>query len=186
MRSALLLLVLLGVAPLGAQNAQVRNGSWVSFGLGFGFAHVSCRGCDSTRKSGAAAQVRFGWTLNQRLLLGAELNVFSRSRTGATTTLGNVSAALYYYPSRTNGFFVKGGVGRADVWSTSGPFTTGNGLGFVAGLGYDVRLGKRTSVTPVGSFYYGNIGELSGNGQSSSGLDWKQNVFDFAVAVTFH
>ena len=41
MRSALLLLVLLGVAPLGAQNAQVRNGSWVSFGLGFGFAHVA-------------------------------------------------------------------------------------------------------------------------------------------------
>ncbi len=50
-----------------------------------------------------------------------------------------------------------------------------SGAGAVFGVGYDVRVGAKTSIVPVANFNWGDLG---------SGV--KQNVFQLAVGVTFH
>ena len=57
--------------------------------------------------------------------------------------------------------------------------------GFVAGVGYDVRVGGNISLTPVANFYFGSDGDMTENGTKViSSL--KHNVFDIGLGITFH
>src|SRR2546425_1283330 len=49
------------------------------------------------------------------------------------------------------------------------------GFGFVTGVGYDVRVARNTSITPVANFNWG---------APESGV--KQPVFQIALGITFH
>ena len=187
--SALAGLLLVGSSALWAQHPQVRKGFWIGFGIGYGSVDISCNGCGSaSRQGGATGFLKLGGTLSPSLLLGGEVNAWSKTEGDETVTLGNVSAVLYYYPALASGFFLRGGVGLSDVQDkvTGDQSITGTGAGFVAGVGYDLRVGRNVSITPVANFLYGAIGELSQGGASSSGLGWKQNYFEFGLGVTFH
>src|SRR2546422_212273 len=71
-----------------------------------------------------------------------------------------------------NRWRMRGGVGLASL-SIGG--TGESGFGFVTGLGYDVRIARNTSITPVANYNWG---------APESGL--KQHVFQIALGITFH
>lgn len=178
-------------------QAQEREGFWFGFGLGAGSADVTCDDCDNDendRETGAAGSLRAGWTLNSRVLLGIEGSAWTKNEEedGADVTINmyNVSGTVTLYPSETAGFFLKGGAGLAFVNSEiKGSNTTiesdmGNGLGLLAGIGYDFRLGRRVRLTPALDAYYGNIGDVKIEGETLA-TGWKQNVVALTIGLTF-
>jgi len=172
MRAAFRTLTLAGLilglvaSRAAAQHPQIREGFWVSFGLGYGSAHEKCDGCADTTVGGVTGFVRLGGTLSRRLLLGGEIDGWTHSYGGSPSsaeTLGNVTAALYFYPMPAGGLFLKGGLGFSDYRfsvSGGGGSVTGLGGGVVAGLGYDIRVGRNISITPTADFWYGSVGDL--------------------------
>src|SRR5881397_3241849 len=181
--------VLLTVAPAArAQYPQRREGFWIGFGLGYGSANISCDNCSSgARTGGVTAFLKLGGTPSRNLLIGGAINGWSHSGGAATETIGNVTARLFYYPVAASGLFLNGGLGFSGYILDTGPSISGTGWGFTAGVGYDVRVGRNVSLTPVANFVYGGVGDLSvsgGGGTFATG--WKQNVVDFGLGVTFH
>jgi len=181
---------LLGVTASAAraQYPQRREGFWIGFGLGYGSANVTCDTCGSgPRTGGVTAFLKLGGTPSRNLLIGGAINAWSHQSGGATETMGNVTASLYYYPVASGGLFLTGGVGFSDYNVDTSPSYDGTGWGFTAGVGYDIRVGRNVSLTPVANFVYGGVGDLNvSGGGAPSATSWKQNVVDFGLGVTFH
>jgi hypothetical protein len=177
--------------------AQVRAGFWGGLGGGWGSAQVSADELEGGDREGSGVgYFNLGWTLNEQLLAGAEFNLWSKTAavdTGieATANIYNLSGTLTFYPSRSSGFFVKGGAGVSfldadfDVQGTNVTVDLGSGFGFIAGTGYDIRLGRIVSLTPAVNFWYGQPGTLKFAGETLFS-DWKQNVIDFTIGLKFH
>ncbi len=153
------------------QHPQTREGFWIGFGFGYGSLGFSCSGCSGT-EGAPSGYLKLGGTLSPNLLIGGETDGWTKSVSGTTLTAGNASLALYYYPQATGGFFLRGGVGVAEL---SGGGSSETGFGFVTGVGYDVRVARNTSITPVANFNWG---------APESGV--KQHVFQIALGITFH
>jgi len=170
---ALALLLALGATPALAQHPQTREGFW--FGAGMGVGSLGCSGCAGDRTTGASGYLKMGGTLNPHVLLGVETNGWYKSESGVTLTQGNLAGAAYWYPSVTSGFFAKAGLGYAQLHADTG-FGSGttSGFGFLAGLGYDLRVGGNTSITPVANWFRGSF-----DGGSS-------DVFELGLGVTLH
>jgi len=139
------------VAPSArAQHPQVREGFWFAIGVGGG--SLGCSDC-SDRTDGGAGQLAFGGTLNPSVLLAGTLNGWGRSENGANLTVGLVAATIRWYPSPSGGFYLTGGLGLGSSDLTIGngntTFTVSQtGFGGLAGLGYDIRVGRMLSLTP--------------------------------------
>ena len=105
-----------------AQHPQKREGFWIGFGFGYGSADVKSDTIPAaaSRESGPTGFIKLGGALSKKVLLGGEVNAWTKSESGATFTLGNVSAAAYFYPAPETGFFLKGGVGFADYEGRAG------------------------------------------------------------------
>ena len=81
----------LAVTTAWAQHPQTREGFWIGFGFGYGTAGLTCDDCGSTTREGSASgYVKLGGTLNKSVLLGGEVDAWTKSESGATVTLGNV------------------------------------------------------------------------------------------------
>jgi hypothetical protein len=183
---ALGVLLLCGAGAASAQHPQHREGFWIGFGFGYGSANGTCTGCSSASEGGVTGFLKLGGTLSPKVLLGGAVNAFSKASNGATETLGNVTASVFYYPAPASGFFLTGGLGFSDYdLSGGGSSITGAGWGFTAGLGYDIPVGRKVSLTPVVDFLYGSVGDLSSGGTTFA-TGWKQTVVDFGLGVTFH
>ena len=182
-------LVLLASSAGAAQHAQTREGFWIGLGGGWGDAVLSCSpNCTFTQaaKGGAAtAWVKLGGTLRRDVLLGVELNAWVKNVSGSTESVGNASAAVYYYLMPDGGLFLKGGVGYATFRPSSGTTTSGNGFGLIAGAGYDVRIGRNVSLTPVGNFLFGDDGHVTGSGLTVP-QSVKHSVIELGLGITFH
>ena len=183
-------LLFVGSSALWGQHPHVRKGFWIGFGIGYGSAQVSCDNCGSSSREGSfTGHVRLGGTLRPNLLLGADITGWSKSENGSTVSLGNLTATAIYYPVTTSGFFFKGGAGVATFTGVfSGLLSAtadGAGFGFTVGVGYDVRVGRNVSLTPVGSFVFGSVGDIQNSGTVVR-TGWKQNFFEFGLDVTFH
>jgi hypothetical protein len=173
-----------------AGHPQERQGFWIGLGGGYGSADVSCDDCEGGEREGSfTGYLKLGGTLNERVLLGVETNGWLKEESGLTLILGSLTGTVTFYPQASSGFFLKGGVGlsyvdtefREDSVSLS---VSKTGWGVLAGLGYDLRVGRNVSITPCMNFYYGQPGDLSFEGERIGG--WKQNVIDFGVGITFH
>ena len=179
-------------AASAGSHSQERHGFWIGFGFGVGSANVTCDDCGSSnRETAAAGYFKLGGTLNEHLLLGGEVNVWSKKQEGVTLTLSSGAVTLTLYPQPASGLFIKGGVGLSMVdtqfreGSTTVTIDPGYGLGVIVGAGYDVRVGKNISITPAVNFWYGKPGNVPHDGDPLF-TNWKQNVVDFTVGVTFH
>jgi hypothetical protein len=161
------LLAILLATTASAQQAQTRQGFWIGGGLGYG--SLGCDGCD--RLGGASGYLKLGGTLRQNILIGVETNGWTKSEFGQRLTMGNMSGAAYWYPMTTNGLFVKGGVGYSVL---DDGFANESGFGMIAGLGYDVRVGRNMSITPVANWFRGSF-----SGGSA-------NVLQLGLGVTSH
>ena len=182
----------LAFPPLAsAGHPQERHGFWIGLGGGVGSAKATCDDCGSSnRETGVAGYIKLGGTLNEHLLLGAESNVWSKTQEGVTVNFYNFAATLTVYPQPASGFFLKGGVGLSlvDTQFREGSATLsidpGYGLGVITGAGYDVRVGRNISITPTVNFWYGKPGNVPHKDPFFT--NWRQNVVDFTIGVTFH
>src|SRR5439155_22059560 len=105
------------------------------------------------------------------------INGWSHSGGGATETIGNVTASLFYYPVAASGLFLSGGLGFSSYNVNTSPSVTGTGWGFTAGVGYDVRVGRNVSLTPVANFVYSGGRSLGpSGGRRTLAPGWKADV----------
>src|SRR3989442_5936256 len=98
--------------PQHPRQPQLRHGFWFSGGLGYG--SLGCQNC-SGRSGALSGNISLGGTLSQKLLLGVSTNGWTKSDSGATLTVGTLTAAVRFYPSATGGFFLTGGLGLGPV-----------------------------------------------------------------------
>ena len=171
-----------------AQYPQRRDGFWIGFGLGYGWANVKCDNCiDSSSVGGVTGFLKLGGTPSRNVLIGGAINVWGHSDgTGNTETMTNVTASVYLYPETKSGFFVTGGLGFSNYYVNSDPSFDGTGWGFTAGAGYDIRVGRDVSLTPVVNFVYGGVGDVGESGVGTVATGWRQRAIDFGLGVTFH
>jgi hypothetical protein len=173
-------LMLLHAAGAAAQQSPAREGFWAAFGLGYGANSMSCgSGCSvnpDAKGGSVTASVKMGGTLSPKLRLGGEVNVWVKDlSSGVSESVGNVSAAAYFYPSPRSGFFMKGGVGVASVQLSQDNSTASqSGIGLLAGLGYDIRVSRKVSLTPLTNFYFGHEGDL------------QHAIIDFGLSVQYN
>lgn len=161
-----------GAVSANAQHAQTRDGFWFSGGLGYG--SLGCDNCGS-REGGASGDLSLGGTISPRFLLGVGAAGWSKSDQGARLTVSTLDARVRFYPSRTGGFFVTGGIGLGSVRGDFGGFTaTETGVGTILGLGWDIRVARNTSITP----YW--------NGFAMKNSNTDANVGQAGIAVTLH
>jgi hypothetical protein len=172
--SALLTVVLASTSF--AQQAQTRDGFWIGGGLGYGSLGLSCEGCaDVDRTGGISGYAKLGMTVRPNVLLGVEMNGWTKSEGDARVTLGNFSGAAYWYPMASNGLFVKAGAGYSALSADAGTGSaTDTGFGLLGGVGYDIRMGRNMSITPVANYFRGGF-----DGGSA-------NVLQIGVGVTSH
>lgn len=186
----LVFVTLIGGLP-SAADAQAREGFWFGAGAGYGSVGVSCDECSGQdRESGGAVYLRGGWTLNPRTLVGIDFNVWSKTvedDVEMTLNLYNVTGSVTFYPAAASGFFVKAGAGISTIDSEvdNVTFELGSGFGLTTGAGYDVRLGRMISLTPAVGYWYGRPGDLR-FGPDALFTNWRQNVFELTVGITFH
>ncbi len=159
-RVALLLaLVCLVTSWAEAQRPQTRAGYWISGGVGVGSFDLSCEDCESDRQSGVTVLLAMGGTPSQHLLIGGELEGWSKEQDGVDIVFGHISGVAYWYPQTTGGLFLKGGIGIGTLSLDAGPLgdESDTGLGLHAGVGYDVRLGKNFSLTPTAGVFWASL-----------------------------
>jgi hypothetical protein len=145
MRRLMIAVLLLAVA--GPLSAQERHGFWFNGGLGYG--SLGCDNCGS-REGGLSGGLSLGGTLSPKFLLGVGTTGWTKNENGATLTSGTLDARIRFYPSRTGGFFLTGGLGVGTIHVSVDGFgsDTQTGFGAVLGLGYDIRVGTGLSLTP--------------------------------------
>jgi hypothetical protein len=170
------LLALALATTANAQHAQTRQGFWFGGGLGYGSLGTSCDGCaDVDREGGLSGYAKLGGTLRQNILLGVELNGWTKDEGPATVTMGNLSGAAYWYPMPAQGLFLKAGAGYSNLRVDDGSVSASDGgFGLLGGLGYDIRAGRNLSITPVANWFRGSFT----NGSA--------DVLQFGVGVTAH
>ncbi len=155
------------------QNAQTRDGFWISGGLGYG--SLGCDNCGGSREGGISGGLSLGGTITPRFLLGVGSDAWAKSQQGATLTVGTLDARVRFYPSTTGGFFLTGGLGVGTVSAGgSGYIASETGLGMLFGAGYDVRVGRNTSLTP----YWSGFAMRNANTDA--------NVGQVGLAITLH
>lgn len=149
------LLATLMVGSLAAQEAGQRKGFWIGFGVGPGI-NLS-QGLDDQRLWGGNGYLRMGGTTRPNLLLGGEAIGWTVDYRGVTLSRGNIHFVAVYYPSVRNGFYLKGGVGGADISRSrtqGNTYTTTHkgGFGTGVGLGYELRIGRNLYLVPATDF----------------------------------
>jgi len=148
-----------------AQRAQTRQGFWIGGGMGYGSMGLGCSGCAGVgRTGGLSGYAKLGGTLRPNILLGVEMNGWTKNEGAATITMGNFSGAAYWYPMATQGLFIKGGAGYS-VLAVDDGFSSANdsGFGLLGGVGYDIRVGRNLSITPVANYFRGGFDGGSAN-----------------------
>jgi len=164
-----------------------RQGFWIGFGFGGGTAGVTCEGCSSDRFSGATGRLAIGGTVSPNLTIGGESHVWVNTQDqGVDESVGNVSASAYYYPSRTGNLFLQGGLGVSVYSFDDGANTAeASGLGVILGIGYDIRLGRKFSLTPILAYSTALSGSLTFNGQDT-GASVKPNFVSLSLSAVWH
>ena len=182
-RSALVALGLAVAAPLQAQSTPHRQGFFLGFGLGGGGGSITGQGDDV---NGGTGWLMLGGTLGPKLRLAADFQAFSPEHND-DLEIGTSTFAALWYPRASGNFFLKGGVGAAEV-SIHGPGPDGSGIGFgtVLGLGYDIRVGQKVSITPQFNVFGGRTGDIEDDDGNVLRNDVEFGLATLSVGVVFH
>jgi hypothetical protein len=169
----LALLIGLVAMPNALQAQNTRGGFWFNGGLGWG--SLGCQDC-TERLSGVSANLALGGTLSQKVLLGVGTNGWTREEDGVRLSAATVTAQVRFYPSAEGGFYLLGGIGygRIDLDVSGLGSTYENAGGALLGVGYDLRIGRNTSITP----FWNGAGISNENGDANFG--------QFGLGITIH
>jgi hypothetical protein len=173
-----------------AMPSNDRDGYSLSLGLGGGSSGVSCTGCATDRENGASGYLRVGKGMTPSLMMGLELNGWNKTEAAATGRNTMFSAIAQWYPSMTNGFFLKTGAGMGrmtleDKSVTPSDKLQSTGFAYQFGLGYDLSIARRWSITPYVNYLStaGAKAELNGV-TSSEKLD--ANYAQYGLGLSWH
>ena len=176
--------------PAPAPISNDRDGYSLSLGLGGGSSGASCAGCASDRENGASGYLRLGKGFTPTMMFGVELNGWNKTENNITGRQTMLSAIAQWYPSMTNGFFTKAGMGIGRMSAENKSSTPSNklestGFGYQLGLGYDMSIARRWSVTP-----YVNYLSTAGAKAQLNGVDTGEkidgNYFQYGLGLTWH
>ncbi|HTK55703.1 MAG TPA: hypothetical protein VL295_02685, partial [Gemmatimonadales bacterium] len=125
-------------------------------------------------------------TLSQKVRLAGEFQGFS-PKNDDESTYGTSTVSVLYYPSARGNFFLKGGIGAAEVsLKVPGPDGTGIGLGTAFGAGYDFRIGRKFSITPQFTVFGGRTGDIEDDDGNVLRNDVEFGIATLSVGVVFH
>lgn len=154
-------------------NEHQRSGFWFNGGLGWG--SLGCDGC-TDREGGTVLSLGVGGTVSQSVLIGGSIDGWTKEEQGTRLTASSALATIRLYPSDTDGFFFRGGLGFGSVETEIAGVGSGSESGGAAllGLGYDVRVSDNVSLTPF----------LNGVGITTDDTD--VNFNQLGLSVTTH
>ena len=172
-----------------------RHGFWTTIGGGWVVARGTCNicGADPPYRNRAGLYVAMGGVISPHVLASGE--VFTQSGTLNQGELGQnhvrvtyVTSQLHWYP-RSAPVYIKFGFGFSRGQNTfvrqgeeRKESTTGVGIMF--GLGADIPLGRKFSLSPVASWYMGAVGDF----QTAAGLarSVSSNTWMAAMGLTLN
>ena len=186
--------VLCLTAPIGAQApaSSGHSGVHAAIGAGYGSIAFTCDVCGDTRESSVALMLRLGGAVRPDLVLSGEVTGWSNGFSFGTESVTWINLVAQYYPERTGGFFLKGGVGVAAISSNTIPNGAGylqfdtKSVGGVIGIGFDARLSKSFSLTPYIDLLYATPahGDANVNG-GRSGTTLGANMVQLGLAASY-
>ncbi len=187
MRYGALTFLLLAARPIIAQTPPARAGFWWGFGIGYGTYEHTCDRCDRpTGTTGVSSgYLALGAAVSPQLTLGIEFS-------GGTTrqNAGVMSASLIgiWYPQAAGGPFLRCGIGtstyRQASYAEFPPFT-GTGTGWLVAVGWDVRVERGPSFTPMLSYRAGTPGTVVAYSDTAA-TNLRQRSVAFTLGLTFH
>lgn len=189
MRCLLVIVVGLFVArSLSGQVPQERDGFWWSIGLGYGTYSHACERCD--RPSGStgvtSGHATFGVALSRRITVGLELQAGSlRNDAGQTS----ISFVALYYPFASRGLFLRAGGGTSSYRQHAYEHDInylGSGAGWLAAIGWDVRVDRKLSFTPMLTYRVGAPGTVVALAVDTAATNLRQRSVTFTLGLTFH
>jgi hypothetical protein len=111
---------------------------------------------------------------------------WAKDEGGFASAAAIVAGVAYFYPSAAGGLFLKGGIGFTGYAVDDGfDEGTSSGYGVLVGIGYDWRVARNFSITPVATISTGGGGDLEINSVPFA-QNWRQTVVEVALGLTFH
>ena len=161
-------------------DAGNRHGFWFGLGLGAGGESFDLR--DGLGYSNAfykpTVSLRAGGTLGQNLRLGGEVLSWINERPHAVESLSSLLFVAQFYPIRTTGLYLKGGlgIGRNAVDFDDGLNVGDTGFAGLVGAGYELRLGRH--------FYLNPAVDLVGHSYDSrAGGSYRERLVNFGLGI---
>lgn len=146
-------------------EAQRREGQFIAVGLGGGVDQISCEVCRGTPEPGLSGFVRFGGTISDRLLLGAEFDLWTRGSDGIRQFMGSLMGVATVYADAEAPFHFRLGAGFVGYRaSEDGNALTSLAPGASAGIGYDYPITETLSLTPFANLMIAPYSSLKSDG----------------------
>jgi hypothetical protein len=188
----ILLVAVLTPVSVTAQGLQEREGLWAQVGIGAGFNRTDCTNCDTEQwAEGGVVYLRAGTTISKYVLLGLEAYGFRKtSGESSESKVQGLVAMAQWYPWLKHGGYLKVGWGLSHG---EGRFTASNissqgkrtGMAVTVGVGWDIRVARNISITPVFNSYINALGDIAFPGVGTID-DALTTLYVVGVGVTFH
>jgi hypothetical protein len=197
MKRALLLIcpTLLTAAVLSAQeqttSKHLREGFWFQGGLGGGSMTLSCDiqeiECDGDAEIGGVVRIALGGRISPVFHLGGSVDAWGKSEDDVTVVYGATSLLAMIYPVPNSGFWLDFGPG-VSVYQEDSPVGDVEVTSFsvIVGLGYDIRVGRMLSITPLANTLLSIAGDVVFEGETVPDSKATPRMFGLGLAVTVH
>ncbi len=127
-----------------------QRGFWFTMGPAWG--PLTCRHCIGPANGGAAA-LGLGATVSRHVQLGVGFQGWGRNEADVTRAASIATADIRVYPAAGGRFFFLAGIGAGHTSPMLREISPNaeTGTAAVLGLGYDVKLAGKVSLTPFGN-----------------------------------
>lgn len=169
---------------------SARGGFHFSVGVGSASVGASCPGCEvdffADRINGLSGHLQMGGALSSRLIIAAEFVGWIRNDDPIYRRIAALSLVVLGYPSAGSGFFIKGAAGGLRAIAEN-DFLRAQTDAYTSqtGVGYDIRLGGRTKLTPQAT-YVRTFGAATWFNGVSSPVAVTPNALQLALALTLN
>ncbi|MCL5671237.1 MAG: porin family protein [Acidobacteria bacterium] len=162
---------------------------WVEFQLGEGQLQLASDQFPGARSSTFAMGFAGGHRLGSRARIGLLLNgwllqAFDLNNPTVGESVSNVMAVADVFPIPTVPLFLRGGTGAAFYENARPEGNNGSGWAWMAGAGYEFRLGGRFGLAPIVDYSAGTFGDVRNPITVETGR--RYSVVEFKIGVFWH